>query len=80
MPGTQTKSITISTVQYRGSDLLMAFSDDLPGLLVPGRTQDELKRKLPDAIREIFEAQGCQVISVTTTWDPVLPQQDARLG
>lgn len=38
--------------------LIAAFSDDLAGLLVVGRTIDELETKLPGAIREILEAEG----------------------
>jgi hypothetical protein len=60
-----TRLIKIRVVQHRTSDLLVALSDDLKGLMVPGRSDEELERKIPMAVREILEAQGFRVISVT---------------
>ena len=62
-----TRTIRIRIVQHRKSDLLVALSDDLKGLMVPGRSELELEQKLPEAVREILEAQGNRVISVVTT-------------
>ncbi len=63
------KTIRIKVVQHRKSDLLVAISDDLSGLMVPGRTDEELQDKIEGAIREILEAQGHTVISITTEKD-----------
>ena len=40
--------------------LIVAYSDDLKGLLVHGRSVDEIKAKLPGAIKEILDAQGVE--------------------
>ncbi len=58
------KSIKVETVRHKGTDLLIAFSHDLPGLLVPGRTHEELRSKLPAAITEVLEASGIKVSNV----------------
>jgi len=60
----ETRAIRITVVVHRESDLMMAFSDDLQGLLVPGRTTAELEAKLEPSIREIVEAEGYHVLSI----------------
>lgn len=55
--------------------LIGAFSDDLAGLLVIGRTIDEIETKLPGAIREILEAEGNTVNAVE-----MLPDRDVWEG
>lgn len=67
--GIVTRLIKIRVVQHRNSDLLVALSEDLKGLMVPGRSDEELEQKVPDAIREILEAQGFKVISVTADFE-----------
>jgi hypothetical protein len=53
-----TRNFTIQILRYQDSDLLAAFSDDLPGLLVPARSHEELDERLPRAVKELLEAQG----------------------
>lgn len=60
----ETLNIAIQSKVHRSTGLLVAFSDDLPGLLVHGRTDDEISAKLPGALREILEALGRRVLSV----------------
>jgi len=64
-----TRLIKIRVVQHRSSDLLVALSDDLKGLMVPGRNDEELEQKIPSAVREILEAQGFKVVSVTADFE-----------
>ena len=68
--------VRITVLQHRTTDLLMAVSYDLPGLMVPGRSHEELTAKLPAAIQELMEAEGYEVESVEMfgrEWD--LPQE-----
>ena len=60
----QVRYIRVKTVQHRNTNLLMAYSDDLEGLLVPGRSHEELRRRLPAAITEILQALGVKVTHV----------------
>jgi hypothetical protein len=55
------KRIRIDSRYHRGGSLIVAFSDDLKGLLVYGRTPEEIEARLPEAIREILVAQGMEV-------------------
>lgn len=50
----------LKTVRTRklASGLIVAYSDELPGLLVTGRTEREVSERLPRAIREILKAQN----------------------
>jgi hypothetical protein len=64
------RDFTIEIVRYAKTDLLMAFSNELPGLLVPARGEEELDRRLIGAICEILEAQGAINISVTVKSEP----------
>jgi Domain of unknown function (DUF1902) len=59
-----TRDFTIQILRYQDSDLLTAFSDDLPGLLVPARSHAELDERLPRAVKELLEAQGGTDVSV----------------
>ena len=47
----------------------MAFSEDMPGLVVHGRSDEELDEKLPGAIRDLLEARGFTVVHVTLVRD-----------
>ena len=64
------KKFDIDVVRYNNSDLLMAFSKDVPGLLVSGRSETEIDKKLPGAIREILEAEGKKNITITIEIEP----------
>jgi hypothetical protein len=65
-----TRDFTIEIVRYAKSDLLMAFSADLPGLLVPARGEAQLDQRLSGAIRELLEAQGATNILLTLESEP----------
>jgi hypothetical protein len=60
------RTIRIQVRKYRDSDLLLATSDDLRGLNVIGRSDSEIKEKVPGSVREMLEAQGHRVRSVET--------------
>ena len=47
----------------------MAMSDDMPGLVVHARSDEELERKLPLAIRDLLQASGFEVGDVTLMRD-----------
>ena len=66
------KSISIKVFCHRKTDLLMAMSNDLPGLVVHARTDEELERKLPLAIRDLLEASGNEVVQLTVVKDESL--------
>ena len=53
------RQIRITILQHRKTDLLMAISDDLRGLMVPARSEEALLAKLPAAIQEILEVARC---------------------
>jgi hypothetical protein len=63
------KSIKIRVLRHSGTDLLMAMSDDMPGLVVHARSDEEIERKLPIAVRDLFEASGFTVASVSLLRD-----------
>lgn len=58
------KVININVLKHEGSDLLIAISDDLRGLVVHGRSTAELEGRISPAIREVLEAQGYTVLDV----------------
>ena len=60
------RTIRIQVRKYRDSDLLLATSDDLRGLNVIGRSDSEIKERVPGSVREMLEAQGHRVRSVET--------------
>lgn len=64
------RDFVIEIVRYTKTNLLMAFSNDLPGLLVPARGEEELDQRLVGAIRELLEAQGATNISLTLNGEP----------
>lgn len=68
-PDVEDRDIEVLVLQRKKSDLLIAYSDDLPGLLVTGRTIEELEDRIPRAVKEILEAQGHVVLRVTTKSD-----------
>jgi hypothetical protein len=58
------KVIRITTVVHKTTGLLVAYSDDLKGLYVHARDDDELRERLPVAIRAVLEASGHQVLDL----------------
>lgn len=53
-----TRTFNIYTMRLDETDLRLAYSPDLRGLLVPARSDGELVEILPAAIAEILEARG----------------------
>jgi Domain of unknown function (DUF1902) len=66
--------ITIQVVYYKETGLLVAFSDDLKGLYVHARSEEELRERIPVAIRDILQADGHEVDNVS---ELVRPEVDA---
>ncbi len=52
------RQFRIGVLQHKGTDLLIATSEDLKGLMVHARTEEELEERIPEAIRELLEAEG----------------------
>lgn len=67
------KTIRIRLVGYKNSNLLMAVSDDLRGLVVHGRSQQEIAPKLEGAVRELLEAEGFRVLRLTVATEHESP-------
>jgi hypothetical protein len=63
------KTVKINVITHRKTGLLVARSDDLPGLMVHGRSDEELDERIPDAIRALMEAQGERVADVIKVGD-----------
>ena len=56
--------IRIDLAVHAKTRLLLATSEDLRGLMVAGRSEEQIIRELPEAIREVLEAEGKHVVSV----------------
>jgi hypothetical protein len=68
--GVRTWEIQVHLVENRKTGLLVALSDELKGLMVAARSEEQIEAELPDAIREILEASGYHVLSVTAEPGP----------
>lgn len=68
-PEMEEKSIRIKVLCHQKTGLLMAMSDDMPGLVVNARSDEELEHKLPLAVRDLLEAAGNEVVQVTVVRD-----------
>ena len=68
--------IKIQIHSHRKTGLLMATSSDMPGLVVHGRSEDDLKQKLPGAVQDLLEAAGHEVtyVSVVVDEDRTIPE------
>ena len=67
------KTIQIKVLSFSKSDLLMAISEDLPGLVVHTRSSDELESRLPQVVRDLLEADGFNVDNVTVERESARP-------
>lgn len=67
----ENRFLRINVVTHRKAGLLVAMSDDLRGLIVHGRSDEELDERLPEAIRTLMEAQGHCVVEVSKAEEPV---------
>lgn len=54
----QEKTIRIRLLSHQKTGLLMAVSEDLPGLVVHGRTVGEIEERLPSVVADLIEAGG----------------------
>jgi hypothetical protein len=63
------RTIRITLRRHDETGLLAAMSEDLVGLVVFGRTPEEIATKLPIAVRELLEALGYVVHSATVLPD-----------
>ena len=70
----ENRTIRITLRRHDATGLLAATSEDLIGLVVFGRTADEIAAKLPSVIRELLEASGYEVNAVTATPDDRVSQ------
>jgi hypothetical protein len=59
-----TETFLVDSRYYRGGSLILAFCNDLKGLLVCGRSSEEIEAKLPGAVAEILTARGAEIESV----------------
>jgi len=59
------RTIRITLRRHEATGQLAATSDDLRGLVVFGETITEIADKLPKVVRELLEADGLEVNSVT---------------
>jgi len=60
------KRIRIEILKHRDTDLWLAISDDLPGLVVHGQSHGELEDRIEPAILALFEADGYKVLDIET--------------
>ncbi len=65
----KTQRLEIRSKRHKTTGLIIAFSDDLQGLMVPGRSEAEIIEQLPAAIREILEARGETVVRINLVED-----------
>ena len=59
------RTINIVVLEYKATHLLVATSPDLPGLYVAARSEEQIIKEVPDAVRELLEAEGAVVRTVT---------------
>lgn len=70
------KTIRIRILRHDKTDLLMAVSEDLPGLVVHGHTVDEIEKRLPSVARDLLEVRGHRVESIELVRDKALTFKD----
>ena len=58
------REISVSFVRHSKTGLIVATSDDLPGLIVHGRTFAELDKAIPFAIKSLLEADSQATVTV----------------
>lgn len=54
----------IKFVRHTQTGLIVAYSPDHAGVMIHGRTFGEVKQRIPEAVRAIFEAEGKEIISI----------------
>jgi len=61
------RTINIKVQEHRKTGLLMATSEEMRGLIVHARSEEELQSRLEIAVRDLLEADGHQVDYVRVT-------------
>jgi len=61
--------IYVHVLEHKATGLLMAVSDSMPGLVIHGHSPEEIESKLPGAVRDLLEAEGHRVVSITVEPD-----------
>jgi Domain of unknown function (DUF1902) len=69
MAGPVRRTIRVQVLQHEKTGLLAAISPDLHGLVVHGHSHDELRERLPGAIRDMIEAEGDSVVDLVMRVD-----------
>jgi len=64
----------INLVQHDKTGLLAATCQNLPGLLVTGKTEEEIITKLPAIVKMLLAAQGEEVAYVEVVRDENSPE------
>ncbi len=72
------RHIAVEVMTLKDTGLMVAVSDDLPGLLVHGRSLEDLEQRLPVVIRELLEAQDAQKVKVTADQRKPMPKAFTR--
>lgn len=67
------RTITVDVLQHEATGLMVALSPEMKGLIVHGRSDSELMERIPIAIRDLMEAEGCKVESVVPVNEDVPP-------
>jgi len=71
----ETRLITIKVIRHNETGLFVALSDEMMGLYVHARTEEDLLERIPVAIRDILEADGFNVVNISEVDTP--PEVDA---
>lgn len=58
------KYVTIKISRHEKTGLMVAYSDDMKGLIVHGKTFNEINYRVPEAIKALLEAEGHSAVSV----------------
>tara|TARA_B100000949_G_C14049540_1_gene352976 strand:- start:239 stop:502 length:264 start_codon:yes stop_codon:yes gene_type:complete len=64
---------TVQVISNKQTGLLIAMSDELPGLFVHGRSEEEIDERVPQAIKALLEAKG-------ETVGAIVPLEEKRLS
>lgn len=63
------KTIKVSVLKHDRSDLWMAVSEDMAGLVVHGRSAEEVAERVPGVLQDLLEADGHRVMNVELVED-----------
>jgi hypothetical protein len=66
---TTERLIHIHLIRHQKTGLLAAVSDDLHGLVVHGKSPDDIFKRLSAAVSDLIEAEGMKVLSVSVERD-----------